>query len=162
MRDLNVVLYRVWNLHNEQRGDPSFSSVGNGFDAYWESGMEVRPVQWEMNTPQDNPTRSDYLHVKMLALIAIVATQIPIASRIFEHRQHPIANQTIPRRKEFELFTGQKLYGYEGNPIDGMKTNFVEVMVVSNGWVRIRYADQTLLTLEDWVIKNCFEPVRGK
>lgn len=106
---------------------------------------------------QPTPTRSDYIHVKALALIAILATQIPI---LMLSRPSRRSQEIHTDRKYFPITVGQKLYGFEGNPIDGIKTNWVQVTAVSNGWVRIQYENEPMsLVLRDDVIEACFEPV---
>lgn len=109
------------------------------------------------------PSHSD--SVKMLALIAILASQIPIFTSLIErirrHKEVPaLIIPQAPQRVVFPIFVGQQLYGLAGNPIDGLQTNYVEVTAVSNGWVRIRYEEppRISLTLTESTVETCFEP----
>lgn len=107
---------------------------------------------------ENQPTRRDYTHVKILALIAIVASQIPILTSL-PRRHARIVELEAERRKAFPLVVGEQLYDTLGcNPIDGMKTNFSVISVVSNGWVKIQYPDYAI-TLHSDAVEQCYEPV---
>lgn len=91
-------------------------------------------------------------HVKLLALIAIVASQIAIVPTLLLHSHRTAATISKPRYKPL---AGMALYKIDGNPIDGWTTNFCTVLAATNGWVKL----DSGITLQEDVVQFCFKPV---